>query len=154
MNGLTLAFSRDRTSPVSWIIRLLTWSEYSHVALVSPDMQKVIEAAHTVGVREVPLAEWIGNRDYTLKSIDHPAPDVAWKWARTQLGCKYDMRYLWGFLFRREIQRHSAWACTELINWACYKAGRALIHRDYGWRITPQHLLMIAEPIPRIPRID
>jgi uncharacterized protein YycO len=139
---LRIAFCRGTSLP-SRFIRVLTWSRWSHVALIDDD--EVIEAVWPrVGVTalsdllsrypEVRIAEW--------PTID-AAPILAA--ARSQEGKGFDWKALIGFIFHRDWQQQDAWFCSELVAWSFAQAGVSLYRPDGLNRITPQHL-WILEP--------
>jgi uncharacterized protein YycO len=129
--------------PGAAIIRAVTWSDWSHVAIVDGD--EVIEATWPA-VRVAPLAEVVAKHSrHTFAEI--PCQDAAAVIAavRSQVGKPYDLTALFGMLVRRDWQEADAWFCSELVAWAFAEAGAPLFRPEALYRITPQHLWMIAK---------
>lgn len=133
--------------PGAVIIRAVTWSEWSHVALVDGD--EVIEATWPA-VCVTPLAEVIAKHSAHI-IVDLPCRSSAEiiQAARSQVGKGYDLTALFGLLARRDWQEPDKWFCSELVAWAFSQGGSPLFRPEAMHRITPQHLWMLApEPPP------
>jgi len=144
MGQVTLIFARGG-SIGGWLIRLLTWSRWSHVALV--DGNTVIEARAFAGVVETPLAEFKQRYgDTEMVRLNHPDPLGMVHAVRGQLGKPYDYWAIAGFLFHRDWQRSHAWFCSELVAWASEDAGRPLFRRNALNRVTQEHLWLLPPP--------
>lgn len=129
--------------PGAVLIRAITWSDWSHVALI--DGEEAIEATWPA-VRVAPLSEIIAKHsDFVVVDIpcDDPAAVIAA--ARSQVGKPYDLTALLGLLVRRDWQEADAWFCSELTAWAFQQGGSPLFRPEALYRITPQHLWMIAK---------
>jgi hypothetical protein len=129
--------------PGSLLIRAVTWSRWSHCALV--DGEEVIEAAMFGGVRRRPLAELLAAN--SAHRIEHlPVQDAAATIAaaRSQLGKGYDWLGALGLALRGNWQNRQAWFCSELIAWAADHAGSPWFRRNRIRRVTPEHLWMLA----------
>lgn len=144
-----LVFSYDNKSPVSWIIRFLTWSDYSHVALVNPETLEIISSDHKKGVHRKTLRLLLKNLSVRFRRIPHPNPGRVWRIAYSQIGKEYDFDFLWGWIFRKDWQDPAKWSCSELIAWAAGHGGKYIISKDRIGRVTPEHLYMISEEIER-----
>lgn len=147
---ITLYFHHD---PDDWISRLMAWitrSRYTHVALLSPGGDYVLEAtgAHDpMGVRISPTWLWQSRHPgFVARAADGDA-DQVWRIAATHDGAGYDWSYLWGWLFRRNWQRQDRWVCHELIAWACAEAGTPLLDMTDAHFLTPDHLYRVTQPI-------
>lgn len=129
--------------PGAVLIRAVTWSDWSHVAIV--DGEEVIEATWPA-VRVAPLAEVIAKHSRHIL-VDLPSPDSAAviAAARSQVGKPYDLTALFGLLVRRDWQEADRWFCSELVAWSFQQGGSPLFRPDALYRITPQHLWMIAK---------
>lgn len=141
MDTVALLFSTT-SSPFSWLIRLLTWSRWSHVSIVDGDT--IIQAHALHGVTRTPYAEAIETAkacELVRFKCNNPAVIAA---AASQIGKKYDWTALWGFLFRRDWQEEDSWFCSELVEWSFLKAGEPHFKPDRLRRITPEHLDMLA----------
>lgn len=129
--------------PGAAIIRAVTWSDWSHVAII--DGEEVIEATWPA-VRVVPLADVIAKHSrFTVADIPCQDPAAVIAAARSQIGKPYDLTALFGMLVRRNWQEVDAWFCSELAAWAFQQGGSPLFRPDALYRITPQHLWMIAK---------
>ena len=152
MSYIYIALSYDNKSPVSHLIRIFTWSKFSHVSLIDPiSKDRVIEASHTNGVALRSLSDFFSTSPPEIRRIEHPNPKAVWDTAYTQLGKEYDMGFIYGLLVRLNWQDPNKWSCSELISWAAETAGRFLFSQDRLPRITPEHLYMISEKVDEIP---
>jgi hypothetical protein len=141
----------------SWIIRKLTFSQWSHVAIVDGDY--VIEAVWP-RVRRVPLAHVIEtHRDHEFAEIDVPLghielfpadidvdfESIAMSFAESQIGKLYDLRALFGLITpTRDWERPEEWDCAELVAAAINAGSRKPIFRDKA-RVTPQMLYLMSK---------
>lgn len=126
----------------SWLVRAITWSAWSHVALVDGD--EVIEAVWPQ-VRVVPLDNVLHHYSahaFALLPCDDPA--AALQAARSQVGKPYDWKALVGLLLHRDWEDPHAWFCSEIMPWAIHQSGHALFRPSVMRRVTPQHLLMVS----------
>lgn len=132
--------------PGAVLIRGITWSEWSHVALVDGD--EAIEATWPA-VRVAPLAEVIAAHSAHV-IVDLPCcdPAAAIAAARSQAGKPYDLTALFGLLMHRDWQEDDRWFCSELVAWAFAQGGTPLFRPEAMHRITPQHLWMLYPPDP------
>jgi uncharacterized protein YycO len=132
--------------PGAVLIRAVTWSDWSHVALVDGD--EVIEATWPA-VRVTPLADVIAKHAAHV-IIDLPClcPEAAIAAARGQVGKPYDLTALFGLLMHRDWQEDDSWFCSELVAWVFAQGGTPLFRPEAMHRITPQHLWMLAPSPP------
>lgn len=129
--------------PGAAIIRAVTWSDWSHVAII--DGEEVIEATWPA-VRVVPLADVLAKHSrFAVADIPCQDPAAVIAAARSQIGKPYDLTALFGMLARRDWQEADAWFCSELVAWAFDQAGSPLFRREALYSITPQHLWMVAK---------
>ncbi len=141
MAHVTLIFARSR-SPISWAIRVFTWSRWSHVAVAHAGM--VIESQAPRGVQVGTEIAMRGRYSETATvAFDHPDPDALIGAMRSQLGKPYDYRAIVGFLVRRDWTSPRHWFCSELIAWAFAQTGRPLFRPGELARVTPEHLWML-----------
>ncbi len=128
----------------SRIIRAVTWSRWSHAAIIDGD--EIIEAVWP-RVRVSPLADALVSHPRWV-IIDIPVADeaLAIAAARSQVGKPYDLWGVLGLGIKRNWQEDDAWWCSELIPWAAKQGGTDLFRPDALRRITPEHLWML--PIP------
>ncbi len=141
MNTIKVIYT-DRDGIVPKLIRLFTWSEWSHVAIVDGDT--VIEAVMGKGVIETPLAE-LQAESSLWKLEEYPCldADAIIAAARSQVGKPYDKTAIIGMLFNRDWQEDDSWFCSELVAYSFLQGGRKLFRRDTLNRITPEHLWML-----------
>lgn len=116
-NTLTAVFARNH-SLGSVLIRVLgAWGgQWSHCAIVDKTTNSVIEARYPMGVVETPLVDFlIRYSKYEFVEIECPNPDKAIAFARNELGKKYDLLGLLGFIIKEPIARLQEWFCNELL---------------------------------------
>ncbi len=141
MSSISIIFSRSRT-PGAVLIRLATWSVWSHNGIVMPN-GKVIEARWPHGVVETDISEFIARSSHHLtRRIFCPVPRRAYEFAREQLGKPYDTIGVIGLGLRREWNRPDAWWCSELVEAAIEAGGNQRFRHDVR-RVTPQHSWMV-----------
>lgn len=142
MAVLQLLFSTTR-KPFSGLIRMATWSRWSHVALVTE--AHVIEAVALGGVRQVATAYAIQHTsDYCLVDLPVRNAQAIIDAARSQIGKPYDWTAVAGLGFHRDWQEEGSWFCSELIAWAAAQAGEPWFRQEALHRVTPQHLWMLS----------
>lgn len=129
--------------PGATLIRAVTWSDWSHVALI--DGEEAIEATWPA-VRVSPLADVLAKHSANC-IVDIPCDNPAAVLAalRSQIGKPYDLTALFGLLTHRDWQEPDAWFCSELVAWAFSQGGAPLFRPEALYRVTPQHLWMIAK---------
>lgn len=145
MGVVRVLFSR-RALPGSVGIRVVTWSQWSHVEILDGD--ELIGANMFRGVSITPLRERL-EVSSLVAVVDFPCADPAAviAAARSQLGKGYDFLGLLGILTRqRNWQNTEDWFCSELVAWAFAEAGCPLFRVELGSRIVPQHLWMLHAP--------
>ena len=136
MPALTVIYSRSH-HPGSYLIRAASWfGPWSHAAIITRE-GTVIEARGWTGVREVPLAEFMGRAaKTTVVQIECPNPAAAIAFAREQVGKRYDFGSILGFVVRRNWADRQCWQCTELVEAALLAGGRER-WRERVYRIHP-----------------
>lgn len=122
---ITAAFSR-KSNLGSFFTRLVTGaSRWSHCAIVDLHRNVVIEALLFKGVVATPLDEWLNrHHSFEIVEIECPDPDAALRFAREQLGKRYDYLGALGAPFRAPWGRNGRWYCSELLESALASAGR------------------------------
>ena len=134
---MIVLFCRSKTIS-SWLIRQFTWSDYSHVAILEPDGDHVIEARWPE-VRMCHLADVISD-NHVVTAVDIPCadPQSAILWAWNQVGKPYDLLALFAFLFhRRNWISEGKWFCSELVAVAWAHGKSPLFQPDSVTRVTP-----------------
>ena len=135
---MRVAFCRSNTL-ASWLVRVFSWSEYSHVAIVSDD-GRVVEAVWP-RVRELSLDDFESDNGLT-KFVAFPCADPAGAlaWARSQIGKPYDLLAVVGFVMHRDWTATRRWFCSEFVAMA-FEEGHSPLFRDAALhRVTPQNL--------------
>ena len=121
----------------SYIIRLFTFSKWSHVAIMLDEFN-VIDSTAKYGVR-IQSMDYFKSRHFNLETIEVDLPnfDNALSFAYKQVGKKYDWSAIFGLIFQRNWQEADKWFCAELAEAICIAGGRQRF-RDEVSRITPQ----------------
>lgn len=131
---ITVIFGKNHL-PFSWLIRVFTWSRWSHCGVVVGD--NVIESTATKGVVVTPLKEFIERyNDHAFATI--PVKDSvaeALDRASNIIGDKYDFAAIFGIFFRTGWNQRGKWLCSEAV---AHIAGT--FREDYVGRITPEDL--------------
>lgn len=132
---MRLVFAHKHT-PGSWLIRIATWSRWSHVAVV--DGSDVIESTlQHGGVKRRPLFEFLDEyRHFEFAEWSLPDEPAAMAFLQAQLGKPYDWTALLGFALRRDWAEDDAWFCNELAEAAAVAGGRQRFRGALS-RITP-----------------
>ena len=134
---MKILFCRSR-APLSVLIRWMTWSSWSHVALVTPE--GVAYEATGKGVSKGPIAHLVSRyQTVEVQEVRIPAPDKVIAFLEAQLGKPYDFSALFGFMFRRDWAENDKWFCSELVASALLDSGIAIVCKPTN-RITPQDL--------------
>ena len=137
----------------SWLIRALTWSDWSHVAIPINDHQ-VVEAVWP-RVKISSLDEVLAaHPDHLVVDLPVSHPEIAIAAALSQVGKRYDLAALFGFLLHREWADPGRWFCSELATWAAQQGGARWFRPGALTRITPGDLWRTApvesEPLFRL----
>lgn len=149
MERIQLLFSTTH-HPFSGLIRVATWSRWSHVALVAGP--HVIEAVALGGVRQVSKAHAIQRASgYCLVELPAHNAQAIIAAARSQIGKPYDWTAVAGLGLHRDWQEDDSWFCSELVAWAADQAGEPWFRPEALRRITPQHLWMLSPERGRWP---
>ena len=120
---MIIRFSRTH-SALSKLIRLSTWSKFSHVdILIEPDVYLgALPGEGVVFHNEKP-------RDFQFCEIAVPESAIAF--AQSQVGKPYDYTGILGFGLHRNWQDDRKWFCSELIAAACLHGGVRLFHEEF-----------------------
>ncbi len=140
---LRLVYTRHH-SLASVLIRLVTWSPWSHVAIATEDGTVIESRALSGGVVERPISQALsGASRIEWVSVPCPDPEAAIAWARTQLGQRYDWSAAIGIGLHRRWDRTGRWYCSELVEAALAQAGRPRFRSAAVSRVTPQMSYMV-----------
>lgn len=139
---MKLLFSR-RWHLGSWLIRFITWSEYSHVDLVLDD-NLLIGAIAGDGVVIGKINDRLAKSSKAvMMHIPVKELDVSEAFAIGQLGKQYDWLGVIGIGLKRNWQEDDKWSCAELVASILAAGGQRPFDSKYHHRITPQHLLSL-----------
>lgn len=132
--------------PGAVLIRGVTWSKWSHVALVLDD-GTAIEATWPK-VRRVALTDITSKHSkYVIIDIPTDCDNQIIDAAMSQIGKPYDITALFGILVHRSWSDTDSWFCSELVAWSFAQSGNSLFREEDVHRITPQNLWMLNYPI-------
>lgn len=140
MERLPVIFTRSPT-PISWAIRAFTWSQWSHVGVVSADGRFVFEAKGRDGVVMTPI-EQFKKRAFEWHQTTIPCENraAAYRFYRSQLGKPYDVTGVFSIALRRDWQESDAWFCSEFV-----AAPLGLFRRQSIRHITPECIWRVSE---------
>lgn len=137
------------TSRISKVIRFITRSEYSHVAVILRD-GRVVEAWDGKGVR---IVNDISDRHTPGTEVDifrFASPltpeeyEAAERFLLREIGQSYDWKGVFRFVTRKRPTVDSDWFCSELAFQASVEAGRPLLKNTLAFEVPP-------DLIPRSP---
>lgn len=124
----------------SRIARLITWSNFSHVAIYDRDKRVVIEAILEKGVVITPINVFESRYDKieyaTIQAID----DEYLYRAYDMIGSDYDYSAMLSLVLRRKWDDNDKWYCSELV---AYSAG--IFRKALLSRITPQDIWKVSK---------
>jgi hypothetical protein len=146
---MIVLFTKNK-SISSKLIRLVTWSPWSHVAIVN---ETSIESLHPEtdvidstflggGVKLRPLKDLLEQASEWAFVEVEVSRSRAWAAAVSQVGKPYDWAAIVGIYFHRRWEDTDKWFCNELVEWCLAKAGKARFREDIS-RLTPGHSWML-----------
>ncbi len=139
MDKVTIVYSNS-SKILSKLIQIVTWSKWSHVAMLTEDGKNVIEAVGH-GVREIPLKDFVKDkRRYTFQTYNVNSKSTVIEFARSQIGKKYDFSALFGIFFKRDWEKNNRWFCSELVTASLQADKSSPFRNDLDGRITPSDL--------------
>lgn len=144
--GLKMMFTNSNKIG-SFMIRWVTWSDYSHTALLIDD--NTIAHADFSGVHVEPIqALKDRSKNWMIVEYEYDRVDEVIKACLEQVGKPYDYTGVLGILFRDvNLQDDSKWWCSEYPAGGCNKAGKPMFQEEYMSRITPQNWLMLPHTV-------
>jgi len=129
------------------LLRAVTWSAWSHVALANDEDDVIESTALGGGVRGTTMALLLRNASsYEIGTVDCDGA-AAWAFALRQIGKPYDWTAVLGIGLHRDWQDDDKWFCSELAAASVAAAGIDLVRKTKN-RITPQDLYQ--SPLVRI----
>lgn len=139
---IEILFSRNHL-PFSYAIRAITWSDYSHVDLITKEAG-LIGAMAQGGVRKYDFQKRLDKSSAAaIMTIEEADYDLAIQFAKSQIGKPYDWAGVFGLWFHRDWEDTENWWCSELVAAALSAGGFKPFSNSAMNRITPQHLLML-----------
>lgn len=153
MKGITLQFSTT-SSLLSRLVRLATWSTYSHVDYVifDDELTKTKEGYSLLGAQGDGVKIRPANYEHftcyerVILTVTDEQYDKFIAFLTVQIGKKYDYTALFGILFHRDWQETDSWFCSELQAAALVYAG-ILSFKLKGNRVTPELLRVLVSVI-------
>lgn len=141
---IQVVFSK-RVHPGSYLIRAVTWSEWSHCELLLPDGRLLGAAApHGVGYDTMDNRLSIASAAAVMRFPGDA--DAAVRFATEQLGKPYDFKGVVGIGLHRDWEEDSSWWCSEFVGKALLEGGFMPYRAESIRRMTPQHLWMLDQP--------
>lgn len=138
MNTMTVVFGRSSMIG-SVLIRLFTWSRWSHVGIVDGDM--VIEAVGFKGVIITPLSEFKARYSSTeLASFPCKDNTLALTLAYREVGKGYDWGAIIGHIIRRRYDNPDKWVCSELV---AHVSG--VVRKDRVSSVSPEDIFKFSQ---------
>lgn len=118
-----LYLQTTKWDPISIGIRFVTRSNWSHAGLYHDGM---FLSAQKDGVKLRPH-----DKNSKLLFLKVPKAAEVCTWMNTQLGKPYDFTAIFGILIDRNWREDDSWFCSELVAWACEKAGIPLFNVNF-----------------------
>lgn len=140
---MKVIFTNKRYSIASRLIKLVTLSKFSHMAVLLED-GSVIDTTFLSGVRIQSLAKFSEHyRDRTIRDIPLPNELAAKQFLYDQIGKPYDWTALLGIAVRNgKWTNDDSWFCSELVE-AAIKAGGLDRFVEKLSRIIPQYCWIV-----------
>ena len=125
---------------ISALIRLFTFSKWSHVAIEYNGV--VIDSTSVDGVAASSLKRFMAtHRSIHMEELTGVDEDAVWRFLKSQVGKEYDFMAIFAFPFRKSWQSNDKWFCSEVAAAAIMKGGRKLKVSANG--ITPHRLWLM-----------
>lgn len=147
MENMRVIFSRN----VTWwdiftpLVRLVTWSPWSHCALLFDDGTVIQSTALGKGVHTSTFEGFKNNATtWKVQNFKVDSQEAIRKAAEAQLGKPYNWTALIGMLLHiGSWKGKGSWFCSELVAEAFATGGTPLFNLEFEARIAPQHLWML-----------
>jgi hypothetical protein len=137
---------------VSWAIRWVTYSEFSHVEMELPDGTWLGAHAGTgVQIRPADYCKPTFERRYAIP-LSQPAYDAGMKYALAQIGTGYNYLDICGLLFHHNMTTKGRKECAQLMFnvMVAFEIQPLNILPGYDFRVTPDILHLAPIFIGRI----
>ena len=141
---IQVVFSK-RVHPGSYLIRAVTWSEWSHCELLLQD-GRLLGAAAPHGVTYDTLDNRLSIASAVAVMSFPGDAGAAEAFATGQLGKPYDWKGVVGIGLHRDWEEDSSWWCSEFVGKALHEGGFMPYRAEAIQRLTPQHLWMLDQP--------
>jgi len=140
---MKVIFTNKHMSISSMVIKLLTFSKFSHMAVLLKD-GNVIDTTFLSGVRIQSLEQFSKHyRNRVIREIALPNEAAAEQFLHSQIGKPYDWASLVGIIARNgKWTDEGKWFCSELVE-AAVKAGGLDRFVEKLSRIIPQYCWVI-----------
>lgn len=144
--GLRMMFTRSNLVG-SCLIRWVTWSDYSHCAVLINDNQILHADTHGVRVEDITALQ-ARSKSWMIVEFECDDPQAVIDACLTQVGKPYDYTGIVGILFRNvDLQDDSKWWCSEIPAYGGDKSNQPFFQTEYMHRITPQNWLMLPHKV-------
>lgn len=136
---MKIIFATRRKYIPAMLLRIITLSKFSHMAVLLDD-NTVIEAAAFKGVVRGSYENFRRQYDrIIIQDVSLPDEEAAIKFLLEQVGKPYDWAAIFGIVFRNgKWADLDSWFCSELVA-AAIKAGGLSIFKEDASRIIPQY---------------
>lgn len=141
---IQVVFSK-RVHPGSYLIRAVTWSDWSHCELLLPG-GVLLGAAAPHGVAYDTLDNRLKIASKVVVMSFPGNMDKAVEFAHGQVGKPYDFRGVLGLGIHRDWEEDDSWWCSEFVGKALLEGGFIPYRVEAIRRLTPQHLWMLDQP--------
>jgi len=142
---MIVLFCRSRTV-ISWLIRLITWSDWSHCVVLHPDGIRTLEARWPrVAASTLPAV--LADNDI-VRAVRFPCayPQTAWTWGIGEVGNDYSVLGDLGILLHRDWRRPGTWECAGFVTELLARGGSPPFRLEVLDRVSPQSLWMLPYP--------
>lgn len=141
MKTVRLRFTTNSKSWVSWAIRSICWSKYSHVELLIPG-KGFLGAHFPSGVR---IRDFNYDPGCNFQFADVQVPDDVYgrvfEFAYEQIDKPYDWGACLGIAFHRDWHNPCSWECAELVAGMFEAASYPILNPEKPLnRVTPGHI--------------
>lgn len=139
MAEFRVRYITEKNDPVSALIRMFTYSMWSHAEIVLPDGTYL--GAHASGgvmIRPADYCKPTRERRYSIPVTDE-ALEKMLTFAHAQVGKPYDFKAIFGLAIHQPWSTADRWFCSELVT-AIADAGPVTmlnVQREYVKLITP-----------------
>lgn len=128
---------------VSLTIQVATRCKWSHVAIVLPCGNQVLESKGGVGVVVTPMSEFLARyREVDFRMLPCVSLEAAYIYAHSRKGLGHDRASCWGIALGMDWNDKDADQCAELV-----AAATGLIAEEFLHTFTPKELWRLSHAI-------